>query len=59
MHKCARALEEGNITRIPFVLVNYAGFYESGSPVVVAPTTATQYVAYVDGAEHERTGKTT
>ncbi|KAF9909551.1 hypothetical protein EC991_008376 [Linnemannia zychae] len=56
MHVCARALEHGNITTIPFVLVNYAEFYEFGSKVDVLPTTMIRYAAYVEGQEHQSTG---
>ncbi|KAG0262262.1 hypothetical protein BG011_000168 [Mortierella polycephala] len=56
MHVCARALENGNITTIPFVLVNYAEFYEYGSKVEVLPTTMIRYAAYVDGRERSSTG---
>ncbi|KAF9084700.1 hypothetical protein BGX29_008007 [Mortierella sp. GBA35] len=56
MHVCARALEQGNITTIPFVLVNYAEFYEFGGKVEVLPTTMIRYAAYVDGQEHSGTG---
>ncbi|KAF9091798.1 hypothetical protein BGX27_001963 [Mortierella sp. AM989] len=52
MHVCARALEQGNITNIPFILVNYAEFYESGSKIEVLPTTMIRYVAYVNGEEY-------
>ncbi|KAG0376314.1 hypothetical protein BGX24_007915 [Mortierella sp. AD032] len=55
MHVCARALENGNITTIPFVLVNYAEFYEFGAKVEVLPTTMIRYASYVDGAEHSST----
>ncbi|KAG0202924.1 hypothetical protein BGX28_004710 [Mortierella sp. GBA30] len=56
MHVCARALEQGNITTIPFVLVNYAEFYEFGGKVEVLPTTMIRYAAYVDGQERQSTG---
>ncbi|KAF9197578.1 hypothetical protein BGZ49_001919 [Haplosporangium sp. Z 27] len=56
MHVCARALEKGNITTIPFVLVNYAEFYEFGGKVEVQPTTMIKYSAYVDGVERQSTG---
>ncbi|KAF9397640.1 hypothetical protein BGX21_008646 [Mortierella sp. AD011] len=56
MHVCARALENGNITTIPFVLVNYAEFYEFGGKVEVLPTTMIRYCAYVDGQEYQSTG---
>lgn len=56
MHVCARALEQGNITSIPFVLVNYAEFYEYGNKVEVLPTTMIRYAAYVDGNEISTTG---
>ncbi|CAO3572985.1 unnamed protein product [Mortierella alpina] len=56
MHVCARALEDGNITTIPFVLVNYAEFYEFGNKVEVLPTTMIRYSAYVDGQERQSTG---
>ncbi|KAG0310133.1 hypothetical protein BGZ97_012764 [Linnemannia gamsii] len=56
MHVCARALEQGNITTIPFVLVNYAEFYEFGNKVEVLPTTMIRYAAYVDGIERQSTG---
>jgi len=56
MHVCARALENGNITTIPFVLVNYAEFYEFGNKVEVLPTTMIRYAAYVDGQERQSTG---
>ncbi|KAG9073148.1 hypothetical protein KI688_000935 [Linnemannia hyalina] len=56
MHVCARSLEKGNITTIPFVLVNYAEFYECGSKVEVLPTTMIRYAAYVEGREHQSTG---
>ncbi|KAF9345970.1 hypothetical protein BGX34_004308 [Mortierella sp. NVP85] len=56
MHVCARALEQGNITTIPFVLVNYAEFYENGEKVEVLPTTMIRYSAYVDGQEMSTTG---
>ncbi|KAF9991351.1 hypothetical protein BGZ80_003634 [Entomortierella chlamydospora] len=56
MHVCARALENGNITNIPFVLVNYAEFYEFGSKVEVLPTTMIRYAAYVNGTESNCTG---
>ncbi|KAF9966293.1 hypothetical protein BGZ70_002740 [Mortierella alpina] len=56
MHVCARALEDGNITTIPFVLVNYAEFYEFGNKVEVLPTTMIRYAAFVDGQEYQSTG---
>ncbi|KAG9322621.1 hypothetical protein KVV02_002324 [Mortierella alpina] len=56
MHVCAKALEDGNITTIPFVLVNYAEFYEYGSKVEVLPTTMIRYAAYVGGEERQSTG---
>ncbi|KAG0283095.1 hypothetical protein BGZ96_012537 [Linnemannia gamsii] len=56
MHVCARALEQGNITSIPFVLVNYAEFYEFGSKVEVLPTTMIRYAAYVEHREQASTG---
>jgi len=56
MHVCARALEQGNITSIPFVLVNYAEFYESGQKVEVFPTTMIRYGAYQNGEEISSTG---
>ncbi|KAF9919577.1 hypothetical protein FBU30_010792 [Linnemannia zychae] len=56
MHVCARALEQGSITTIPFVLVNYAEFYEFGNKVEVLPTTMIRYAAYVNGSEHQSTG---
>ncbi|KAF9142857.1 hypothetical protein BGX30_002047 [Mortierella sp. GBA39] len=56
MHVCARALEQGNINTIPFVLVNYAEFYEFGSKVEVLPTTMIRYAAYVEGQERSSTG---
>lgn len=56
MHVCARALENGNILSIPFVLVNYAEFYEYGGKVEVLPTTMIRYAAYVDGQEMSSTG---
>ncbi|KAG0238494.1 hypothetical protein BGX31_003258 [Mortierella sp. GBA43] len=56
MHVCARALEQGNITNIPFVLVNYAEFYEYGGKVEVLPTTMIRYAAYADGREISSTG---
>ncbi|GJJ70645.1 hypothetical protein EMPS_02995 [Entomortierella parvispora] len=56
MHVCARALEQGNITTIPFVLVNYAEFYEAGAKVEVLPTTVIRYAAFVEGREHASTG---
>ncbi|KAF9093508.1 hypothetical protein BGX29_009895 [Mortierella sp. GBA35] len=56
MHVCARALESGNITTIPFVLVNYEEFYEFGTKVEVLASTAIRYAAYVDGREHSSTG---
>ncbi|KAF9189438.1 hypothetical protein BGZ51_009614 [Haplosporangium sp. Z 767] len=56
MHVCARALEQGNITSIPFVLVNYAEFYEFGGKVEVLPTTMIRYAAYVEGREYSTTG---
>ncbi|KAG0271328.1 hypothetical protein BGZ95_000871 [Linnemannia exigua] len=56
MNVCARALEQGNITTIPFVLVNYAEFYEFGSKVEVLPTTMIRYAAYVNGEERQSTG---
>ncbi|KAF8944956.1 hypothetical protein BGZ47_003460 [Haplosporangium gracile] len=56
MHVCARALEKGNITTIPFVLVNYAEFYEFGGKIEVLPTTTIRYTAYVDGQPRESTG---
>ncbi|KAG0296576.1 hypothetical protein BGZ98_000894 [Dissophora globulifera] len=56
MHVCARALEKGNITTIPFVLVNYAEFYEFGGKIEVQPTTMIKYSAYVDGVERQSTG---
>ncbi|KAF9283049.1 hypothetical protein BGZ68_005599 [Mortierella alpina] len=56
MHVCARALEDGNITTIPFVLVNYAEFYEYGSKVEVLPTTMIRYASYVEGQETQSTG---
>ncbi|KAF9582181.1 hypothetical protein BGW38_000546 [Lunasporangiospora selenospora] len=55
MHVCARALEKGNITFIPFVLVNYADFYERGRKVEVLPTTMIRYSAYVNGQEQNST----
>ncbi|KAF9086998.1 hypothetical protein BGX27_003035 [Mortierella sp. AM989] len=54
--RLARALEQGNITTIPFVLVNYAEFYESGGKVEVLPTTMIRYSAYVEGNETGTTG---
>ncbi|KAF9368615.1 hypothetical protein BGX21_006463 [Mortierella sp. AD011] len=51
MHVCAKALENGNITSIPFVLVNYAEFYEFGEKVQVLPTAAIRYITYVKGSE--------
>lgn len=56
MHVCARALEKGNITTIPFVLVNYAEFYEFGGKIEVLPTAMIRYTAYVDGQEKQSTG---
>ncbi|KAF9898316.1 hypothetical protein BX616_004210 [Lobosporangium transversale] len=56
MHVCARALEKGNITTIPFVLVNYAEFYEYGGKIEVQPSTMIKYAAYVDGVERQTTG---
>ncbi|KAF9982951.1 hypothetical protein BGZ65_002340 [Modicella reniformis] len=56
MHVCARALERGNIITIPFVLVNYAEFYENGCKVDVLPTTMIRYSSYLDGSEHQCTG---
>ncbi|KAG0350920.1 hypothetical protein BG005_009569 [Podila minutissima] len=56
MHVCARALENGNITSIPFVLVNYAEFYEFGNKIEVLPTTMIRYAAYVEGQERQSTG---
>ncbi|KAG0369290.1 hypothetical protein BGZ54_010386 [Gamsiella multidivaricata] len=56
MHVCARALERGNITDIPFVLVNYAEFYEFGGKVEVLPSTMIKYTAYVNGVEKQSTG---
>ncbi|CAO3563779.1 unnamed protein product [Mortierella alpina] len=56
MHVCARALEKGNITTIPFVLVNYAEFYEFGGKIEVLPTTMIRYTAYIDGQERQSTG---
>ncbi|KAG0090307.1 hypothetical protein BGZ93_003037 [Podila epicladia] len=56
MHVCARALENGNITTIPFVLVNYAEFYEFGSKIEVLPTSMIRYAAYIDGREYQTTG---
>ncbi|KAF9438527.1 hypothetical protein BGZ76_007201 [Entomortierella beljakovae] len=55
MHVCAKALEDGNIVNIPFVLVNYAEFYEYGVKVDVLPTTMIRYVAYVNGKEYSTT----
>ncbi|KAF9111299.1 hypothetical protein BGX27_005138 [Mortierella sp. AM989] len=56
MHVCAMALEKGDITTIPFVLVNYAEFYEFGSKVEVQPTTMIRYSAYINGTEIQSTG---
>ncbi|KAF9572800.1 hypothetical protein EC968_009439 [Mortierella alpina] len=56
MHVCARALEQGNITTIPFILVNYAEFYEDGQKVEVLPTAAIRYTAFVNGEVHGSTG---
>ncbi|KAF9334634.1 hypothetical protein BG006_001817 [Podila minutissima] len=56
MHVCARALENGNITTIPFVLVNYAEFYEFNNKIEVLPTTMIRYASYVDGVECQSTG---
>ncbi|KAF9310298.1 hypothetical protein CPB97_006084 [Podila verticillata] len=56
MHVCARALENGNITTIPFVLVNYAEFYEFGGKIEVLPTSVIRYTAYVNGQERQSTG---
>ncbi|KAK3828529.1 MAG: hypothetical protein J3Q66DRAFT_363656 [Benniella sp.] len=56
MHVCARELEKGNILTIPFVLVNYAEFYEFGGKVEVQPTATIRYAAYVDGEEASATG---
>ncbi|KAG0035404.1 hypothetical protein BGZ82_005296 [Podila clonocystis] len=56
MHVCARALENGNITDIPFVLVNYAEFYEFGGKIEVLPTSVIRYAAYVNGQERQSTG---
>ncbi|KAF9340883.1 hypothetical protein BGX26_008844, partial [Mortierella sp. AD094] len=53
MHVSARAVENGNITNIPFVLVNFAEFYEHGAKVDVLPTTTIRYAAFVDGQEHQ------
>ncbi|CAO3564765.1 unnamed protein product [Mortierella alpina] len=55
MCACARALEQGNITTIPFVLVNYAEFYECGNKVEAPSTTSIQYTAYVEGREANST----
>lgn len=56
MHVCARALENGNITDIPFVLVNYAEFYEFGGKIEVLPTSVIRYTSYIDGKECQSTG---
>ena len=56
MHVCARALENGNITTVTFVLVDYAEFYESGQKVEVLPTTMIRFAMFVDGQEHASTG---
>ncbi|KAF9378308.1 hypothetical protein CPC16_011374, partial [Podila verticillata] len=56
MHVCARALENGNITEIPFVLVNYADFYEFGGKIEVLPTTTIRYAAYLNAQEQQSTG---
>ncbi|KAF9405266.1 hypothetical protein BGZ76_006619, partial [Entomortierella beljakovae] len=53
MHVCAKALEKGSITTIPFVLVNYAEFYEFGGKVEIHPTTMIKYAAYINGVEQE------
>ncbi|KAG0255789.1 hypothetical protein BGZ95_005665 [Linnemannia exigua] len=60
MYETARALESGNITTIPFALVNYAEFYdENGSKVDIPPATQVRYVAYVEGKEHISTSNST
>ncbi|KAF9195778.1 hypothetical protein BGZ50_003489 [Haplosporangium sp. Z 11] len=56
MHVCARAMENGNIKNIPFVLVNYAEFYEYGNKIEVSPATVLRYSAYVNGQETESIG---
>ncbi|KAG0268283.1 hypothetical protein DFQ27_007134 [Actinomortierella ambigua] len=55
MQVVARQLEKGNITTIPFILVNYADFYEDGVKVETAPHTI-KYESYVDGRVHQCTG---
>jgi hypothetical protein len=56
MHVCARELEKGHITTIPFVLVNYGEFYVQGKRISIVPTVMIRYTAYVDGREHQSTG---
>ncbi|KAG0016431.1 hypothetical protein BGZ82_001092 [Podila clonocystis] len=56
MHVCARELEKGHITSIPFVLVNYGEFYVQGKRISIVPTVMIRYTAYVDGREHQSTG---
>ncbi|KAG0315347.1 hypothetical protein BGZ99_007519 [Dissophora globulifera] len=52
IHACAQAVENGNITNIPFVLVNYAEFYKEGSKVNVEPTLQLECSSYVDGVKN-------
>ncbi|KAF9163732.1 hypothetical protein DFQ26_002215 [Actinomortierella ambigua] len=56
MQVVARQLEKGSITTIPFILVNYADFYEDGVKVEIAPHTMIKYESYVDGQAHQCTG---
>ncbi|KAG0292245.1 hypothetical protein BGZ98_002667 [Dissophora globulifera] len=55
IHACAQALENGNITTIPFVLVNYSEFYKDGNKVNVEPTVQVECSGYVDRVKNVST----
>ncbi|KAG0230994.1 hypothetical protein B0O80DRAFT_493869 [Mortierella sp. GBAus27b] len=55
MNLCASELEKGNITSIPFVLVDYENFTEDGFKVENYPQSI-RYSAYLDGEETQSTG---
>lgn len=56
MKVCAKELEKGNITSIPFVLVDFSNFYEFGKKIEVDPATVIRYMTYINGSEQSSTG---
>jgi hypothetical protein len=54
MNFCATALEKGNVTTIPFVLVDYENFTVDGSKVENYPQVI-RYSSYINGQETKTT----